>query len=106
MAAALEHRAMADDILIGDTPKAKRRRKRLKQLTAKGRLWKHSTLADIDGVVSASELEPYFIFTLVRNPWDLLVSYYSWLARFSPNRAFCPEKPSQRAGFSERFKSD
>ncbi|MBT6534021.1 MAG: Type II secretory pathway, pullulanase PulA, partial [Marinovum sp.] len=29
MAAALEQRAMADDILIGDTPKAKRRRKRL-----------------------------------------------------------------------------
>ena len=106
MAVALEQRAMADDILIGDTPKAKRRRKRLDKLRAKGRLWKHSTLADIDGVLSASELEPYFIFTLVRNPWDRLVSYYYWIARFSPNRAFCPEKPCQRAGFSERFKSD
>ena len=56
MAAALEQRAMADDILIGDTPKAKRRRKRLDKLRAKGRLWKHSTLADIEGVVDGDYL--------------------------------------------------
>ena len=46
---ALETRAMKDDILIGDTPKAKRRRHRLKDVQTAGRLWKHSTLADIDG---------------------------------------------------------
>ncbi len=79
LALALEDRAMRDDILIGDTPKAKKRRGRLKGLSAAGRLWKHSTLADIDGVVTAGEAEAFFVFTLVRNPWDRMVSYYHWL---------------------------
>ena len=79
MAQALEARAMKDDILIGDTPKAVRRRARIKALTGRGRLWKHSTLADIDGVVSAGELAEMFTFTLVRNPWDRVVSYFHWL---------------------------
>jgi hypothetical protein len=76
---ALEDRAAKDDIIIGDTPKAKRRKKRLEELQPSGRLWKHSTLADIDGIVSASELDEMFCFTLVRNPWDRAVSYYHWL---------------------------
>ncbi len=76
---ALEARAMRDDILIGDTPKARRRSRRLEKLNAAGRLWKHSRLADIDGVVSPDELDAFFIFTLVRNPWDRVVSYYHWL---------------------------
>jgi hypothetical protein len=70
---------MKDDILIGDTPKAVRRRGRLKVLNAKGRLWKHSKLADIEGVVSEGEMRDFFVFTLVRNPWDRMVSYYHWL---------------------------
>ena len=79
MALALEDRAHKDDILIGDTPKAIKRRARLKKLSPKGRLWKHSTLADIDGILTPEELSEMFIFTLVRNPWDRMVSYYHWL---------------------------
>jgi hypothetical protein len=76
---ALEARARADDVLIGDTPKARRRRGRLAGLAARGRLWKHSTLADIEGVVNAADLPGFFVLTLVRNPWDRMVSYYHWL---------------------------
>ena len=76
---ALEARAMKDDILIGDTPKARARRGRLQGLPAKGRLWKHSTLADLDGLLSPDDLDALFILTLVRNPWDRMVSYYHWL---------------------------
>jgi len=43
MALALEARAMKDDLMLGDTPKAK------------------------------------FCFTLVRNPWVRVLSYYHWL---------------------------
>lgn len=79
LATALEARAHKDDILIGDTEKAKRRRKRYKNAKTRGRLWKHSTLADIDGLVSPEEIEKCLCVTLVRNPWDRMVSYYHWL---------------------------
>ena len=79
MALALEARAMKDDIMLGDTPKAARRRRRLKGVHARGRLWKHSTLADIDGLISRDQAREMFTFTLVRNPWDRVLSYYSWL---------------------------
>lgn len=79
MAMALENRAKADDILIGDTPKAKRRRGRIKGVQTAGRLWKHSTLRDAEGLISRDDMADLFVFTLVRNPWDRMVSYYHWL---------------------------
>jgi len=78
MAAALEERAMADDILIGDTAKAKKRRRRLEGKSSAGRLWKHSTLADIAGLVSDDMIEQSLVFSLVRNPWDRVFSFYAW----------------------------
>lgn len=79
LALALEGKAMKDDVLIGDTPKAKNRRKRLKDVQTSGRLWKHSKLVDVYGLVDQAQMEEYFVFTLVRNPWDRIVSYYHWL---------------------------
>ncbi len=79
MAQALETRAMKDDILAGNTPKAKKRQHRLVGLGSKGRIWKHATLDDLMGLVEPRELDDMFVFTLVRNPWDRIVSYYHWL---------------------------
>jgi Sulfotransferase family len=76
---ALEARAMKDDVLIGDTPKARARKGRLHGVKSAGRLWKHSTLADITGLASEQEIATFFTVTLVRNPWDRMVSYYHWL---------------------------
>lgn len=72
---ALESRAMKDDILVGDTPKAIARRARIKGDAATAHLRKHSPLSDLGAL-----LQPDFLcFTLVRNPWDRMVSYYHWL---------------------------
>lgn len=79
LALALEARARKEDILIGDTPKARARKGRLHGVKSAGRLWKHSTLADIAGLVTDAETRDFFTLTLVRNPWDRMVSYYHWL---------------------------
>ena len=79
LALALEARAMADDEMLGDTPKARKRRRRLQGAESRGRLWKHSTLADIEGLATPEDLRDLFAFTLVRNPYDRVVSYYHWL---------------------------
>ncbi|KAF0674522.1 sulfotransferase family 2 domain-containing protein [Profundibacterium mesophilum] len=84
-AAALEARAMKDDVLVGDTPKALRRRGRLaalrRTLPPGARLWKHSRLADIETLLAPGALDGYEVVTLIRNPWDRMVSYYHWLRR-------------------------
>jgi hypothetical protein len=79
MALALEDRAKADDIMIGDTPKTVKRRGKVKNVQTAGRLWKHSTLADAEGLITRDEMHDLFTFTLVRNPWDRMVRYYHWL---------------------------
>lgn len=79
MTLALEARAMRDDIILADTPKGRNRRRRIQGAPAAGRLWKHSRLADIEGLLSEAEMAASFVFTMVRNPWDRLVSYYHWL---------------------------
>lgn len=79
LALMLEAKAMKDDIMLGDTPKAKKRRKRVEGIETSGRLWKHSMLSDLYGLVTQEEMEEFFVFSLVRNPWDRMVSYYHWL---------------------------
>ena len=79
MALALEVRAGAGDILIGDTPKAKARKHRLRTHSCEGRLWKHSRIADIAGLAAAEPLDDFFVFTIVRDPWDRVLSLYHWL---------------------------
>ncbi|MGR3616833.1 MAG: sulfotransferase family 2 domain-containing protein [Paracoccaceae bacterium] len=103
LALALEARAKADDIMLGDTPKARRRRKRVRDMPSRGRLWKHSTLADVEGLIPDAEMRGLFAFTLVRNPWDRAVSYYHWLKEQSfdhPSVEF-----ARKVGFPE-FVSD
>jgi len=79
LALALEGKLGKADISIGDTPKARQRRGRLQAMATSGRLWKHSGLADIDGLVTRAEIRDFLVFMLVRNPWDRAVSYYHWL---------------------------
>lgn len=76
---ALESRVGRDDIILSDTPKGRNRRRRVRGAAPRGRLWKHSTLADIEGLVAPELLAGYLPFTLVRNPWARAVSYHRWL---------------------------
>lgn len=93
---ALESRAMRDDILVGDSPKARARRARVKADPATAHLRKHSPLADLGALLQPD----FFCFTLVRNPWDRMVSYYHWLrAQSFDHPAVTLAKTLQFSGF-------
>ncbi|MDO5369614.1 sulfotransferase family 2 domain-containing protein [Paracoccus sp. (in: a-proteobacteria)] len=76
---ALERRLGPQDIVLSDTPKGLKRRRRVRGVAARGRLWKHSTLADIEGLVDPAIFSGYLLVTLARNPWARAVSYHRWL---------------------------
>ena len=101
MATALEGRAMADDIHAGRyAESAQAAQTSSKEIKARGRLWKHSTLRDIEGLVSAQEIAEAFVFTMVRNPWDWVVSYYHWLqAQSFEHRAVAAAKGLEFSDF-------
>lgn len=99
MTLALEDRAMADDVIVSDTPKGRQRRRRLAGMRTSGRLWKHSSLAEAEGLITRADMEQFLVFTLVRNPWDRMVSYYHWLrAQSFDHRAVAL---ARETGFSE-----
>lgn len=78
---ALEARVGRDDIILSDTPKGRNRRRRVRDAPARGRLWKHSTLADIEGLVDPAIFADYLLIAMVRNPWARAVSYHRWLGQ-------------------------
>ena len=77
--AALEPHLAPADLVIADTARGQQSRAALADVQTAGRLWKHSTLADAEGLISRDDMARMLIVTLVRNPWDRLVSYYHWL---------------------------
>jgi hypothetical protein len=97
LALAYEARARPDDILIGDTPKARRRRHRLAGVQTAGRLWKHSRLSDIRGLIPDADIDAARVATLVRNPWDRVASYWAWA------RAQDFDHPAVRAAQAQDF---
>ena len=76
---AYEERARGDDLLFGDTPKAKRRQSAFNKARPQAeKLSKHSTLSQALAQVPTIKPERWTITAIVRNPWDRMLSFYAW----------------------------
>ncbi|MBM2576947.1 sulfotransferase family 2 domain-containing protein [Jannaschia sp. Os4] len=78
LALALEADARPGDLMVGDTPGAKAMRRRIRGLRAAGRVWKHATHRDARGLLADDVMARLVPVTLVRNPWDRVVSFWAW----------------------------
>ncbi|MEL6680266.1 MAG: sulfotransferase family 2 domain-containing protein [Pseudomonadota bacterium] len=74
---AYESIARADDLLFGDTPKAARRQKGFRRRTGRS-LRKHAKLAEAVEALPELDLTAFTVATIVRNPWDRMLSFYAW----------------------------
>ncbi len=72
---ALEPHLAPGDVVLGDTPGA---RAFPPPEGTPGNLWKHARLSDLAALVPAAELAETHVFTVVRNPFDRMVSFYAW----------------------------
>jgi hypothetical protein len=75
---AYEARAKSDDLLFGDTPKARKRQGNHNRKNPNAKLSKHSTLSLADSHLPDFDLTDFNVAMTVRNPWDRIVSFYSW----------------------------
>lgn len=48
---------------------------------------KHSSLNDIRNEIGDSKFDEYFKFTIVRNPWDRILSLYFWGIQIKPGKS-------------------
>lgn len=74
---AYEDKARADDLMFGDTPKAKRRQSKFNR-TSPQKLRKHAPLSAAQSALPTLDWPNFTIATIVRNPWDRMLSLYTW----------------------------